>query len=89
MRPPPISPQREALEALVQDLPLRIEGLTDEPEFYMALLRVRERWRSCLAHAAVRPCRARACACKLLGHMAAAELHATPIFLIPGRLAAC
>ncbi|KAL4447549.1 hypothetical protein ABPG75_004768 [Micractinium tetrahymenae] len=35
-------PQREALEALVRDLPLRVLSVTDEPEFFMALLQVPE-----------------------------------------------
>ncbi|PRW60354.1 riboflavin kinase isoform B [Chlorella sorokiniana] len=35
-------PQREALEALIRDLPLHLESLTDEDEFYMALLQVPE-----------------------------------------------
>lgn len=34
--------QKEALEALIRDLPLRLESLTDEEEFYMALMRVRQ-----------------------------------------------
>lgn len=35
-------PQQEALEALVRDLPLRVLSVTDEPDFFMALLQVPE-----------------------------------------------
>jgi hypothetical protein len=39
--------QREALEALVRDLPLRVVELTDEKGFYMALLQVGSTWYFC------------------------------------------
>ncbi len=40
------------MEALISDLPLRLEGLTDEDDFYMALLRVGRGCRLCTDRAA-------------------------------------
>jgi hypothetical protein len=41
-RPPPrcLALQREAVEYLIRDLPLQLVSMTDEEDFYLALLQV-------------------------------------------------